>query len=211
MEYEDVSSYVAKLVGNGDQVIAWAGEKSAELRRYGVYSIDPTRGRLLELLARLRLPVRVLEIGSGAGYSALWFMKGMGLQGTLDAIEKNPEVVKALESVISKAGLEDRVRIHHGPALSVLKHLRGPYDFVFIDADKEEYPDYLLESLRLTQPGSMIIADNMLWGGAPVRGEKTGEGTKGTIEYTRRIFNDDRLSSVIIPLGDGLALSCRVK
>jgi predicted O-methyltransferase YrrM len=143
MEYEDVSSYVAKLVGDGDQVIAWAGEISAELRRYGVYPIDPTRGRLLELLARLRSPVRVLEIGSGAGYSVLWLMKGMGLHGTLDAIEKNPEVVKALESVITKAGLEDRVRIHHGHAVSVLKHLKGPYDFIFIDADKEAYPDYL--------------------------------------------------------------------
>jgi len=211
VEYEDVSNYVAKLVGDGDHLISWAGEKSAELTRYGVYSIDPSTGRLLELLARLRSPVRVLEIGSGAGYSALWLMKGMGPQGTLDAIEKNPTVVKALQTVISRAGLQERVRIHHGPALSVLKHLSRPYDFVFIDAEKEEYPDYLRESLRLTLPGSMIIADNMLWHGAVVRGEKTGGDTKGIVEYTKRIFNDDRLSSLIIPLGDGLALSCRVK
>ena len=211
MKYEDISDYVAKLVGDGDEFIAYVGKRSLELRKHGVYRIDPTRGRLLELLARLRSPDRVLEIGSGAGYSALWFMKGMGPKGTLDAIERSPEVVKALEGVVRKARLEGRIRIHQGSALSILKHLRGPYDFVFIDADKEEYPDYLQEALRLTKPGSMIFADNMLWGGATVRGEKNGEDTRGIVEYTRRIFHDPRLSSLIIPLGDGLAISSRIK
>lgn len=211
MLYVDVSDYVTKLVGDGDELLAWVHKKSSELRKYGVHSIDPTRGRLLELLARLRSPRRVLEIGSGAGYSALWFMKGMGHKGTLDAIEYNPEVVKVLESVIKKAGLGSNIRIHHGRALSILKHLSGTYDFVFIDADKNEYPDYLQEALRLTQPGSMIIADNMFWSGATIRGEKAEQSTRAIIKYINRIFHDDRLSSLIIPLGDGLAISSRVK
>jgi predicted O-methyltransferase YrrM len=211
MKYEDIMDYVAKLVGEGDELIASVRQKSMGLKKYGVYPVDPTRGRLFELLARLRSPARVLEIGSGSGYSALWFMKGMGSKGTLDAIERSPEVVKALQGVLRRAKLEERVRIHHGSALSILKHLRGPYDFVFIDADKEEYPDYLQEALRLTEPGSMIIADNMLWGGATVRGEKNGEDARGISEYTRRIFHDPRLSSLIIPLGDGLAITFRVE
>jgi caffeoyl-CoA O-methyltransferase len=211
MKYENVLDYVAKLVGEGDELISTVHKRSAELSKYGVHSIDPSRGRLLELLARLRSPERVLEIGSGAGYSALWFLKGMGSGGVLEAIEMNSEVVKALKSTFRKAGLENRVRIHHGIALSILKDLNGPYDFVFIDADKDEYPAYLREALRITKPGSMIIADNMLWGGATVRGEKTGEGTAGIVEYTKRIFHDDRLSSLIVPLGDGLAISARIK
>jgi caffeoyl-CoA O-methyltransferase len=210
MRYEDVSDYVAKLVGDGDELLASVNEKSSELRKYGVYAIDPTSGRFLELLARLRSPRRVLEIGSGAGYSAFWFMRGMGNQGTLDAIEYHPEVVKVLESVIRKARLDDHIRIHHGRALTVLKHLSGPYDLVFIDADKSEYPAYLREAMRLTQPGSMIIADNMFWNGATIRGGEDRQSTRGIIEYTNRIFHDSRLSSLIIPLGDGLAISSRI-
>lgn len=211
MRYEDISDYIAKLVGKGDDLQAWVSKQSAQLQKYGVYSIDPTRGRLLELLARLRSPKTVLEIGSGAGYSALWFMKGMDSDGTLDAVEYNPDVAKVLSAVVRKAGLEGRVRIHNAPALSVMKSLKGPYDFVFIDADKDEYPDYLDEALRLTKPGSMIMADNMLWSGAAVHADKGREGTRGIIQYTRRIFNDERLSSLIVPLGDGIAISYRVK
>ena len=211
MRYEDVSEYVAKWVGEGDGLLAWVNRKSSELREYGVFSIDPTRGRFLELLARLRTPKKVLEIGSGAGYSALWFMRGMGQEGILDAIEYNPEVAKVLEMVVEKAGLQGRVRIHPGPALSVLRDMKGPYDVIFIDADKDEYPDYLKHALRLTRPGSTILADNMFWGGSTIRRDKVREGTRGIIEYTRRIFQDPRLSSLILPLGDGLAISYRIK
>jgi predicted O-methyltransferase YrrM len=138
-------------------------------------------------------------------------MKGMSEEGSLDAIERSPEVVRVLESVVEEAGLVGRVVIHHGEALSVLKRLKGPYDMVFIDADKDEYPAYLEEALRLTKLGSTIIADNMFWHGATVQHQMTGEGTRSIMKYTRRIFEDERLSSIIIPLGDGLAVSCRIK
>jgi caffeoyl-CoA O-methyltransferase len=103
------------------------------------------------------------------------------------------------------------MRIHHGGALSVLKHIHGPYELIFIDADKKEYPEYLKQALRLTQPGSMIIADSMFWHGATIRGEGEKESTRAIIEYTERIFHDPRLSSLIIPLGDGMAISSRVR
>ncbi len=211
MRYEGVSKYVEKLVGEGDELQKWVYEKSQELREHGVFSINPTRGRFLELLARLKAPDRVLEIGSGAGYSALWFMKGMGQKGTLDAIEVDDQVIEALKVVIVKAGLEGRINIHRGPALEVLRKMNGPYDLVFIDADKDEYPAYLDEALKLTQPGSTIVADNMLWGGATVRGDKRRKMVRGIMEYTRRIFADPRISSIIIPLGDGLAVSYRTE
>lgn len=211
VRYEDVSSYVEKLVGEGDELQKWVYEKSQDLREHGVFSINSTRGRFLELLARLKAPDRVLEIGSGAGYSALWFMKGMGQRGTLDAIEVDDQVVEALKAVIVKAGLQGRINIHHGPALEVLREMNGAYDLVFIDADKDEYPAYLDEALRLTRPGSTIVADNMLWGGATLRGDKRRKRVKGIMEYTKRIFADPRFSSIIVPLGDGLAVSYRTK
>lgn len=210
MRYEDVQEYVARLVGDGDELLAWTHKKSSGLRYQGVHPIASTGGRFLELLARSRSPRKVLEIGSGAGYSALWLMKGMSEEGTTDAIEQNPEAVKALESVERKSRHEGQIRNHHGRALSVLKHIHGPHDLVFIDADKREYPEYLKQALRLSQPGSMIIADNMFWHGATIRGENEEESTQGIIEYTERIFHDSRLSSLIIPLGDGIAVSSRI-
>ena len=110
-----------------------------------------------------------------------------------------------------EAGLSRRVRVHVAPALSTLRKLRGPYDIVFIDADKDEYPQYLTHAIRLTRPGGVILADNMLWSGATFLNTVRKEGAESIVEYTRRIFEDDRLSSLIIPLGDGLAFSIRVR
>ena len=211
LQYEDIMNYVSSLVGRGDELQVWVRGRSNELSEYGVVPIDPTRGRFLELIARNRSPRRILEIGSGAGYSALWFMKGMGRKGTLESIEVDPHVASELQMVIKKAGLTRRIKIHHGAALVILRKLKGPYDLVFIDADKDEYPQYLRHAMKLTRPGSIILADNLFWSGATFLPGIRKEGTEGIIEYTKRIFNDSRLSSLIIPLGDGLGISYRIK
>jgi predicted O-methyltransferase YrrM len=210
VQYEEVLKYVRKLVGEGDEIFKWANKRSDELREEGVFQIDPSTGRLIEILARLRAPKRALEIGSGVGYSALWLMKGMPADGTLDAIELNPKIAEAFETTIKKAGLEGRIRIRLGRALDVLPGMQGPYDLVFIDADKDGYPRYLEHAIRLTQPGSMILADNMFMDLSTVEGEKSSD-RHGIAEYTRRIFSDSRLLSIVVPIGDGLALSYRTK
>ena len=88
--------------------------------------LTPTRGRFLELIARIKSPRRILEIGSGAGYSALWFMKGMGQKGTLETIEVDRQVASELQEVIQKAGLKRRIKVHHGVALEILRKVKGP-------------------------------------------------------------------------------------
>ena len=89
--------------------------------------------------------------------------------------------------------------------------MNGPYDLVFIDADKDEYPAYLNQALRVTRARSVILADNMFWSGATVHGDGRRPGVNGIMEYTKRIFSDKRLSSIIIPLGDGLGVSYRIR
>ncbi|WXG46940.1 MAG: O-methyltransferase [Candidatus Atabeyarchaeum deiterrae] len=210
MRYEDILEYVQGLVGTGDDILAGTSERSDELRDSGVFQIDQSSGRLLELLARIRSPKRVLEIGSGAGYSALWLMKGMPPDGTLDAIELDPKVAQALGATIERAGLGGRIRIHQGRALDLLSKMKVTYDMVFIDANKDEYPSYLEQALRLTAPGSVILAHNMFMSIGTVNGKRSRR-QKGITEYTRRIFNDHRLSSLVVPLGDGMALSYRVR
>ena len=210
MRYEEISRYIAGLVGQGDELQKKVYAKSLEFSKYGVFPIDSTRGRFLELIARIVSPRRVLEIGPGVGYSALWFVKGMRGKGKLDAIEIDPHVAKQLNELVKQANLKNRIRVYHGSALVTLRKLKGPYDIVFIDARKDEYPQYLVEAMRLTRVGSVILADNLLWSGATFMRNVRKEGAEGIIEYTRRVFSDERLSSIIIPLGDGLAMSCRV-
>jgi predicted O-methyltransferase YrrM len=211
LKHEDIMNYVSNLVGEGDDQKAAARQLSEEYIEHGVVSIDPTRGRFLELVARLKAPQRVLEIGPGVGYSALWFFQGMGRKGRLEAVEISPAIAKEFRATVAMAGLRRRVRVHVGPALSTLRKLRGTYDIVFIDADKDEYPQYLEYALKLTKPGAVILADNMLWSGATFLREVRKAGVEGILEYTKRIFTDPRLSSVIVPLGDGVAFSVRTK
>ena len=209
MQYEKVLTYVESLVHERDAALSNAYGKSIELRAYGVVPIDRPRGRFLELVAKMTKPKNVLEIGPGGGYSGLWFFKGMESISKLEVIEHNPHVAAEFERTMKVAGFGKRVTIHLGPALQVLPHLKKSFDIVFIDADKEEYPSYLMHAMRLTHVGSVILADNMLWGGS-VMERKRGESANGIREYTRKIFRDERLRSMIVPLGDGLGISYRV-
>lgn len=209
MQYEQVATYVEGLVQERNAALSHAYRKSMQLRTYGVVPVDSSRGRFLELVARMTKPKRVLEIGPGGGYSGLWFLKGMRSISKLEVIEHHPHVAAEFEKTMKASGFSKRVTIHLGPALHVLPHLKGYFDIVFIDADKDEYPSYLKHSMRLTQVGSVILADNLLWGGSVIGGKRR-EDVGGIKNYTKIIFKDRRLKSLIVPLGDGLSLSYRV-
>ncbi len=189
-------------------MLAGVYRKSAAMKQFGVFSVDPPRGRFLELIARIRSPKKILEIGPGIGYSALWLLGGASPKTTLDVIERDSYVAREFEKVMVNAGYRNRVRIHQGQALEVLAHMKDVFDCIFIDADKDEYPDYLRQSLRLSRRGSVILADNMFWSDL-LTGQK--RGVRGIHQYSKMIFQDKRLSSLIVPLGDGLAISLRVK
>lgn len=209
MQYEQVANYVEGLVHERDAALSHAYRKSIELRAYGVVPIDRSRGRFLELVATMMKPKRILEIGPGGGYSGLWFLKGKRSISKLEVVEHHPHVAAEFEKTMKAAGFSKRVTIHLGPALHVLPHLKGYFDIIFIDADKDEYPSYLRHSMRLTRVGSVILADNLLWGGSVIGGKRR-EGVSGIKEYTKMIFKDRRLKSLIVPLGDGLSLSYRI-
>jgi len=210
LEHDEIRRYVDRLVGNGGEDLARVYNESVELRKYGVFPIDAPCGRFLELLTRIRSPKSILEIGSGIGYSALWLLRGATSTTTLDVIEMNPNIASIFEKVMAKQNCRNEIKVHRGPALQILAKMEKIFDFIFIDADKNEYPDYLRLSLRLTQPGSVIIADDIykFWNEALVGQKRTdGQGVRG---YTEMIFEDERLSSLVIPVGDGLAISFRI-
>jgi predicted O-methyltransferase YrrM len=210
VDYGEVCGYVERLVGDGGEALARVYNESAAMKKYGVFSVDPPTGHFLELITRIRSPKNILEIGSGIGYSTLWFLKGANPTTTLDVIEINPRVAEKFKKVMAKGNYRNKIKIHQGPALETLAKMHKTFDCIFIDADKNEYPDYLRHSLRLTQRGSIILADDIykFWNDTTTEQKRALQGVRG---YTEMIFRDKRLSSLILPLGDGLAISFRVK
>jgi len=211
MDYDEVRTYVERLVGDGSKALARVHNESAAMKNHGVFPIDAPTGRFLELITRIRSPKSILEIGPGIGYSSLWFLKGASPTTTLDVIEVNPHIARKFEKIMAREDCRNTIKIHHGAALPVLAKMKRTFDCIFIDANKDEYPDYLRHSLRLTRRGSVILADDIykFWNKIPT-GQKQAE-QQGVRGYTEMISKDKRLSSLILPLGDGLAISFRIK
>ena len=142
-------------------------------------AVTPNQGRLLELLVRIHGARRVLELGTLGGYSTIWLARGLPAGGQLVTLEANPRFAEVALANIAAAGLADIVQLRVGPALETLPELAaeggGPFDLIFIDADKQNYPGYLEWSLKLSRPGTLLIADNVVRDGAILDADIGGE------------------------------------
>ena len=169
------------------------------------------QGRFLTMLTELCGAREVLEIGCFTGYSALCFAYGVGEGGRVDTLEINDELEDLILEGFSRAGLRERISLHIGDCLETLKRFREegrePYDLVFIDANKRDYPEYYELVFDLVRPGGWILADNVLWDGKvaldPLPQDRQ---TLGIDIFNRRVASDPRVESVIIPIRDGLNL-----
>jgi caffeoyl-CoA O-methyltransferase len=168
--------------------------------------ISPIQGKLLQLLARACNARKILEIGSLAGYSGIWLARALPQGGRLIALEINPNHALVVRNSFANAGVGDRTEVRVGKALDLLPQLSGeaPFDLVFIDADKGPYPQYLDWALRLTRPGSIIVADNCIRRGHALPGSANQENeTTGPLEYNRRVSSDPRLTSLALAIDEG--------
>src|SRR6266700_64498 len=129
--------------------------------------ISPIQGKLLQLLAAACNARKILEIGALAGYSGIWLARALPADGRLITLEVNPDHANIVRNAFAKAGVSDRAEVRVGNALDLLPKLESeaPFDLIFIDADKSPYPQYLDWALRLSRPGSIIVADNTVWNG----------------------------------------------
>ncbi len=169
--------------------------------------VSAEEGRLLATLVTLSGARRVLEVGTLFGYSGVWMARALGPGGHLDTVELSPLHAEAARGWFARAGLAGRVSVHEGPALEVLPGLDAGYDLAFFDAAKSEYCDYLDHALRLVRPGGLILADNVFWNGRVARDDAADPDVRGIRDYNARIAGDPRLTSTVIPVGDGLSVS----
>jgi caffeoyl-CoA O-methyltransferase len=165
--------------------------------------ISPLQGKLLQVLAATCNARRILEIGSLGGYSGIWLARALPADGRLITLEINPKHAEAVRSAFAAASVGERSEVRVGKALDLLPGLEqeAPFDLVFIDADKVNYPAYLTWALRLSRPGSIIVADNCIRGGKAFE-SPDNDDTAGIVEYNRRVASDPRLVSLILPMDD---------
>jgi predicted O-methyltransferase YrrM len=191
-----------------DEVLRHARELAQSL---GCVPVLPGSGAVLRAMARAIDARTVAEIGTGAGVSAVYLLRGMHPDGILTSIDIEPENQKAARTVVAQAGFPpERIRMISGAALDVLPRLTdGGYDLVFIDAVKSEYPAYLEHALRIVRPGGVIALDNALWHSKVPDPAQRDHNTTGVREALKAVRANEDLTGVLLPSGDGLLVAIR--
>ncbi|SRR5579884_91092 len=196
-----LSQYASELFGPRDAALE-ALPREAERQGLPAIHIPDEIGRLLQILIIGSGAKRILELGTLFGYSAVWMARVLPAGGTIDTLEAEPRHASVARANFAGLGVEDVVNIHEGPALETLQLLDGRrYDLIFIDADKVSYPRYLDWAIRLSHPGSLIVADNVWRQGSVVTGDD--ENGRAMAEFNRAVIANPRLVSTMIPTRDG--------
>ena len=166
------------------------------------------QGRVLSMISKLVNPKHILEIGTYTGYSALCLAEGMQPNGELHTIDINEELYDFQRKYFDKSLYGNQIHQHLGNALEIIPHLNKTFDLVFIDADKENYPNYFEMIMDKLNPGGIILSDNVLWSGKVIEPVKEDDiDTKALIEYNALLKEDSRIETIILPIRDGLTIS----
>lgn len=166
------------------------------------------QGRLLSLLSKIISPKSVLEIGTYTGYSALCIAEGLDKNGIIDTIDINEELQEIQNKYFKKSGFKKQIYQHVGNALDIIPKIDKCFDLVFLDADKENYPEYYNLVIDKIVSGGILIADNVLWSGKVIDKKDSDLTTIKLIEFNNLVQNDKRVETMILPIRDGLSI-CR--
>jgi predicted O-methyltransferase YrrM len=196
-----VDNYFSELFIPPDPALD-AALRASEEAGLPPHNVSASQGKLLMLLAQLHGARSILEIGTLGGYSTIWLARALPADGRLITLEYNPKHAEVAQANLSRAGLADRVEIRVGKAVDTLSDIaaegRGPFDLIFIDADKPSNPDYLAHALALSRPGTLIIADNVVRDGAVIDAESADASVQGIRRFCERVAAEPRLSATAI-------------
>ena len=206
--FDYVTDYINNTLGQSDELLAEL-EKYADENHVPIVTKDTAW--LLRSLMAMQKPKKILEIGTAIGYSAILFAKHS--DASIVTLEKDDDTANIAKENIKKTGLSDRIEVIVGDAMESIKEIDDTFDFVFLDANKSHYKDYLPDILRCLADGGVIVSDNILYKGMVANDELVTKRQKTIVknlrEYLNILTNHSELVTSIIPIGDGVALSVR--
>lgn len=209
-----VDDYIQELVGNEDEVLK-AAARSVEEHGIPPIAVSANQGKFLHVMALAVRAKKILEIGTLAGYSTIWMARALPRDGRLISLEFDPKHADVARKNIERAGLADRVEVRVGKAIDLLPVLErekaGPFDMIFIDADKPPYKEYYEWAIKLSRPGTLIIADNVIREGKVLDPKSDDDMVQGARRFNQAISeNPATVGTIVQNVGakvhDGMAL-----
>ena len=205
-----IYDYLCDVYINEPELLRQLREETAQIE-YSVMQISPEQGQFMSLLIKLMGAKRAIEIGTYTGYSSISVASAMPEDGKLICCDISPQWTDIAEKYWALAGLENKIDLCIRPAEQTLQILiddgaEKTFDFIFIDADKQNYVMYYEMALRLLRKGGIIAIDNTLWSGAVADPENTEPGTRAIRRFNEMLKDDDRVSQSLLTIGDGLTL-----
>jgi predicted O-methyltransferase YrrM len=187
----------------------------AEGRAEGLPIVIPATGELLHVLVRAMGATRVLEIGTAIGYSGLWMATALPEDGMLITLERDETRARRARAHFAAAGVDRRTNVMIGDASRYLHKIAGPFDVIFQDGDKAQYAPMLDRLITLLRPGGLLVTDNVLWSGDVVPGfvnppVHDASSIADISTYNQLLARDPRVHTTFLPVGDGVALSCKL-
>ncbi|MCL7377157.1 O-methyltransferase [Streptomyces sp. 35G-GA-8] len=200
-QWNAVDRYFTEQLAPADEALS-AALAASDAAGLPAIAVAPNQGKLLQLLARVQGARTVLEIGTLGGYSTIWLARALPEDGKLISLEYDPRHAEVARANLAHAGLDKIAEVRTGPALETLPVLAaedaGPFDLVFIDADKANNPHYVEWALKLTRPGSLIIVDNVVRNGAVADPDSTDASVQGTRRAIELMAEHPRLSATAV-------------
>jgi caffeoyl-CoA O-methyltransferase len=203
---DEIEGYAAAHTTPPTELLQELAEETRANLRAPQMLTGTIEGRFLELLVHGLQAKRVLELGTYSGYSSLSMAAGLTEGGHIDTCEFDETHAEVARRYIAQSPYADRITVHLGPALDTIPQLEGEFDFVFIDADKENYLNYYEALLPRLAPNGLMAIDNTLWSGRVLDEEDESDATKAIREINDRIARDDRIVAVQLTVRDGVTL-----
>ncbi len=210
INYEYINEYIRSTIKPNSGLLAQLEEYAAQNH---VPIIQPEVAALMKVLGNMHRPLRILEVGTAIGYSAMLFSSFLKTGGKIDTIERNEQMLELARKNIKAAGLQDTINVIAGDALEVLECLDKEYDMIFLDAAKGQYSEFLEQSKRMLVAGGLLVSDNVLYKGMIATDELVVRRKKTIVtrmrSFLKELCRDEGFETSIIPIGDGVALSYR--
>jgi caffeoyl-CoA O-methyltransferase len=202
----EIESYLMSLTPPRDEILS---ELEAIAEEKGFPAVGPLVGRFLYQLVKISSTKTIFELGSGFGYSAFWLAMALPEDGQIVCTEWSKENAELGMKFLGRAGLKHKITYEVGDALEVFNRYAGPYDLIFCDIEKHQYPRALEIGLPKLKSGGLFVADNTLWFGRVADPEDHSAETEGIRQFDRMLYDNPYLFSTIIPLRDGVSVSVK--